>query len=291
MTDTATTTAAADDRAARRRPSRRTSPSPAAPAAIDWYVAVLGAVEQIALHGRRRPHRPRRADDRRRPVHAVRRVPGVRPRHRVADDARRDAVLHARRGPRRRRRPRPGRRRRPGPGRPGAARRGLRRPHVRHGRPVRPPLDDPDADRHADDRGDPGRHATASRSRAGAGRAGRRRHRSRSATSRSARPTPRVAAAVLRRPVRLGRPSPEPGRRVRPRRQHEAADGPDARARRRGAGACTSGSTTSPATPHGSASSAARSSARRPTTPARTPSASDDQGREFQLWQPAPGYE
>ena len=61
-----------------RPPSRRTSPSPAArpPSTGTWPCRRRRA---DPLHGRRRPHRPRRPDDRRRPVHALRRVPGVRP--------------------------------------------------------------------------------------------------------------------------------------------------------------------------------------------------------------------
>ena len=80
-------------------------------------------------------------------------------------------------------------------------------------------------------------------------------------------------------------------RRVRPRRQHQAADGPRRPGPATSRRCSTSGSTTSP-----------RYAARvrelggevvSETTYDSGPNAvcQDDQGREFQLWQPAPGYE
>ena len=119
VTDTATATAAAhDQRPRRRRPSRRTSPSPAARrrSTGTWPCSAPSS-------------RSRYTGDDGRIGHAELTIGGAEfmlsdeypefgAGHRVADDARRHAVLDAPRGARRRRRLRPGRRRRPRPRRP-----------------------------------------------------------------------------------------------------------------------------------------------------------------------------
>ncbi len=152
------------------------------------------------LHGRRRPHRPRRARHRRRQGDALRRVP--RARRAGADVGRRHSRHAPPRGARRRRHLRAGRRRRR-PGSRRARRPGLRLPLVLDARPVRAPLDGADTDRDAEPGGAAG---------AGAGLHGHRpairRHRRRPVRRRARLRDLRCAGhgrgrALLRRAVRV----------------------------------------------------------------------------------------
>ena len=287
MTDTATTTATpATDAPATATITPYLAASDAA-AAIDWYVAVLGAVEQLRYTG-----------DDGRIGHAELTIGGARfmlsdeypefgvpvvspttlggtpfSMHVEVPDV--DAVYE---------RVRRGRRR---AGRPGAARRGLRRPLVRHDRPVRPPLDDPDpiADPAVDR--DRGRHGRLHDHDGGGAVDGRATGRGRLRHVRLARHRRRLA--VLRRLVRLAAEAGSQG--------DEYAHVANTRLPM----GLTPGPVDEAPVIYFRVDDIARYAARvrelggevvSETTYDSGPNAvcRDDQGREFQLWQPAPGY-